>query len=434
MYAEEVRALLEEKGIEIGDRVKIVRKDGKEFVGFLMPRTYYNPDVIVIKLDNGYNIGVAFQEVKEIALVEKSKKREESCEEEVEFGEEKPLVSLLSTGGTIACRVDYRTGGVTPVLTASDLYSLIPELREVARFSLKKIMNIFSENMHVKYYEKLAKEVYSEIKKNSPRGVIITHGTDTMHFSSSALSFALKNLNIPVVFVGAQRSSDRASSDAAVNLISSTLFACSEYAGVYICMHEGLSDDSCAVHLGTRVRKLHSSRRDAFKSVNSSIAARVLWRERRIEVVDEKLLKKREEVEGEVELLGRFSDRVALVKVYPGFDGGIIDYLVDKNYEGLVIEGTGLGHAPEYVFDAIERACKNMVVCMTTQCIFGAVNMHVYSSGRDLLKMGVIPCRMLPETAFVKLSWAIGNFGMEEARKVMNQNICMEIFERIHNL
>jgi glutamyl-tRNA(Gln) amidotransferase subunit D len=195
-------------------------------------------------------------------------------------------------------------------------------------------------------------------------------------------------------------------------------------------MHEGMSDDSCAVHRGVVARKLHTSRRDAFKSVNAKPVARVFWREKKIEWIDRSFVKNRDKAR-ELELKPKFEEKVALIKIHPNFNPEIIDFLIEKKYRGLVLEGTGLGHAPEYTFEAIKRACENMIVCMTSQCIFGRINMNVYSTGRDLLKIGVIPCEMLPETAFIKLAWALGNFDEMQAKEIMRKNIVGEIVERI---
>ncbi len=429
MYSKEIKEALEKKGIEIGDRIR-VRKGEKVYEGILMPRTFHNPDILVIKLANGYNIGVKWEGHAEIELVEKKKEKEEGSEAKVLQNGEKPLLAILSTGGTIASRVDYRTGGVTPALRAQDLFQAVPELREIANIEPKTVMQIFSENMNFEHYERLAKEIARETKSGKD-GIIVAHGTDTMHYSAAAMSFALQNLPVPVVFVGAQRSSDRGSSDAAVNLISSCIFAAhSNSAGVFVCMHETMSDDACAVHLGTRVRKLHTSRRDAFRTVNAKPVARVLWREKKIEWLCREWVGERSR-ERELKLYPRFEKKVALIKLHPGFDPELIEFLLEKGYRGIVLEGTGLGHAPEYCFAAIKRACDRATVCMTSQCIFGRINMNVYSTGRDLLKAGVIPCCMLPEVAFVKLAWALGNFSEEEVKEIMQKNVAGEIVERI---
>ncbi len=427
MYGKKIEEVLKKMKISSGDLIRITT-ESKVYEGILMPRTFYNPNVLVIKLTNGYNIGIDFKKIKNIQKLE-SKKEVRKKEVEIKEDPSKSTISILSTGGTIASRVDYRTGGVTPVMGASELFEYVPELKDIANIRPRTIMQVFSENINFENYEKMAEEIAKEIKKGVD-GIIVPHGTDTMHYSSAAMSFALQNLPLPVVFVGAQRSSDRGSSDAAINLISSAIFATSNASGVFVCMHESLSDETCAIHLGTRVRKLHTSKRDAFKTINSKPVARVFWKERKVEWLNKDFVKKRN-TQSEVEVKTKFEKKVALIKVHPGLNPEIIDFLIEKKYKGIVLEGTGLGHAPDYCFDALKRACEQSIVCMTSQCIFGRINMNVYSTGRDLLKLGVIPCEMLPEVAFIKLSWALGNFSESDTKVLMQKNIAGEIVKRI---
>jgi glutamyl-tRNA(Gln) amidotransferase subunit D len=261
-------------------------------------------------------------------------------------------------------------------------------------------------------------------------GIIIAHGTDTMHYTSAALSFALQNLPIPVVLVGSQRSSDRPSSDAASNLIGATLFAShANVAGVFVAMHASSSDDKIAVHIGTRVRKNHTSSRDAFESIDINPIALIDLNSRSIDMNNNNSSsialprdKKRTPY-----VKSRFDERVALIKFHPNFDPSIIDHLVAKGYRGLIIEGTGLGHVSKYCFDSLRNAIEhNMLVYMTSQCIWGRLRMTVYDTGRDLLSIGVIPLNMLSEVAYAKLSWALANFSLEEAKEVMLKDIAME--------
>ncbi len=335
---------------------------------------------------------------------------------------QRPKISIIATGGTIASRVDYRTGGVTPITKAEDLLSAIPELKEIADIDAKTALSIFSENMQFKYYGKIANAVASE----KADGIVITHGTDTMHYTSAALSFMLQNLGKPVLLVGSQRSSDRGSSDAAINLICATHFAKADAAGVFVCMHENESDKTCLVHSGAAVRKMHTSRRDAFRSVNRTPVARVSA-DGKIEFLSEV---QRRDDNRKIELFSKMEEKVALVKIHPNMDSDIMQFFIDKKYRGLILEGTGLGHAPEYAFDILKKACKKMVIGMTSQCIFGRVNMNIYSTGRDLLAAGVIPCEMLPEVAFVKLAWLLGN-NPKKARELLNKNLVGEIPERL---
>ncbi|MBC7115213.1 MAG: glutamyl-tRNA(Gln) amidotransferase subunit [Archaeoglobi archaeon] len=401
-----------------GDRVR-VRKNGRFFEGILMPS---RDEFIVIKLDNGYNIGIS-PEGAEIEVVEEARIEERIAErEEVE----PPFISIISTGGTIASKVDYRTGAVTSKFSAEEILELIPELREISRFRGRALFNILSENMKPGNWVKMAEAVYEEIE-NGAEGIIITHGTDTMGYSSAALSFMLRT-PVPVVFVGAQRSADRPSSDNVVNAVCAAHVAKSDIAEVTVAMHHTTSDDLVAVHRGTKVRKMHTSRRDAFKSVNASPVALVEYPSGRIRVLDD--YRRRGEVE--LEIYPKIEERCALIKFYPGAPPEIIDYFVERNYRGIVIEGTGLGHVSSewipHVSSAVERG---VVVVMTSQCLFGRVCDRVYDTGRDLLKAGVIEAEdMLPETALVKLMWLLGNYSPEETRKLMKVNIAGEINPR----
>lgn len=394
--------LLRSLGVQVGDRVQ-VEKWGERFVGILMPRSELEDDQhIVIKLDDGYNLGLSID-----AISVKSMPREEA-QPRVQAPPpatkaDLPKVSIISTGGTIASRVDYKTGAVSPALTASDLYHSVPELGEVANIRTEILLSLLSENIVPANWSSMAKAVAAHIKDGA-QGVVITHGTDTMGFSAAALSFALRNLPVPVVFVGSQRSSDRPSSDATLNLRGAVQVAAyAPFAEVCVLMHKGSSDEALAIHRGTRVRKLHTSRRDAFRSVNARPIG--VLREGKIEVLGE--VRGRG---GALELKPTFDEDVVLIKSFPGIPGDIFDPIIHRGFHGIVLEGTGLGHIPSTLFGQVKRAAEaGMTVVMASQCIHGRVNMNVYSTGRELLKLGVIPAEdMLPETALVKLMWVLG--------------------------
>ena len=275
----------------------------------------------------------------------------------------------------------------------------------------------------------MAKTTAEKINQGA-EGIVIAHGTDTMGYTAAALSFALQDLPVPVILVGAQRSEDRPSSDAATNLIGAVLAAAkAPFAEVAVAMHETISDGSIALHRGTKVRKCHTSRRDAFKSVNTTLLARVT--DGRIEMLTDDYY--RREPDRELNLKARFDDRVALVKFYPGMDPAFIELCIDGGYRGLILEGTGLGHVGRHCFKAIRKAVESgLIVAMTSQCIWGRVNMNVYANGRDLLAMGVIPLGdMLAETALVKLMWALGQTDdREEVKSLLRTNLAHEFSER----
>jgi len=408
---------------QVGDLIA-VKTENTQYIGIVMPSL--DEDILVIKMKNGYNVGISKRRIVSIEKIE-SGKTPTYKKPDITIKKRKNLknISILSTGGTVASRVDYNTGAVHPAFTAEDLILTFPELLEIGNISGRPLMNILSENILPLHWKRMAEEIKKEVE-NGAEGIVITHGTDTMHYTSAALSFMVET-NIPLVLVGAQRSSDRPSSDASLNLISAVMVANEPIKGVYVVMHGESGDTFTYLHEGVKVRKCHTSRRDAFKSVNTIPVAKIYPNSRRIEY-----LRDVERVEGEdpkVEINTNLEEKVALVKVYPGIDGEIINYYVDRGYKGILLEGTGLGHAPETIFNNIKYAVDSgLLVAMTSQCINGRVNMNVYSNGRKLLRLGVIPCEdMLPEVALVKMMYLLGNYPLEEAKRLLTVNLKGEI-------
>jgi glutamyl-tRNA(Gln) amidotransferase subunit D len=428
-YRGEALASITKAGAEVGDMIRVTRRS-EVYEGILIPRSEYGDEThIVVKLKNGYNIGIEITPDTTIEKIGKGTKPTFAAPPQPEENLQLPRVTIISTGGTIASRVDYRTGGVRSALTASDLYSVVPELADIARIDAQILFSLFSENITCQHWTELAKVVADQVTKGVD-GVVIAHGTDTMGYTAAALSFALQNLPVPVVIVGAQRSADRPSSDAATNLIGAVSAAArGPFAEVTVAMHETTSDDSIVFHRGTKVRKCHTSRRDAFKSVNATPIARMRSRELTMLTQD---YRRRGSSELFV-LKPEFDDKVALIKFYPNMNPAAIDWLVDKDYRGIILEGTGLGHINMKSFEAIRRATdKNVVIGMTSQCIWGRVNMNVYDTGRDLQAQGVIPLEdMLPETALVKLMWVLGQtYDAEEAKALLKTDVAKEISPR----
>jgi len=410
---------------EIGDILRIT-KNGEVYKGILIPRSEYGDEKhVVIKLKSGYNIGIRITPNTRIEKVGKGVKPTFIPSALPEQNPELPKVAIISTGGTIASRVDYRTGAVRPALTASDLYSVVPELADIARIDAQILFSLFSENLTPRHWTEMAKAVAKQITEGVD-GVVIAHGTDTMGYTAAALSFALQDLPVPVVIVGSQRSADRPSSDAATNLVGAVMAAAkAPFAEVVLAMHETPSDTSITLHRGTKVRKCHTSRRDTFKSVNASPITRI--ENQKITMLTEDYRKR--DSARMLKLKPEFEEKVALIKFYPGMNPTLIDWCVEKGYKGVVLEGTGLGHVGEYCFESVRRAVEhNVVVAMTSQCIWGRVNMNVYDQGRDLLALGVIPLDdMLPETAVVKLMWIFGQTkNVKEAKKLLKTNIASE--------
>jgi glutamyl-tRNA(Gln) amidotransferase subunit D len=429
--------LLSKHNISVGDSIKIATEDG-EITGLLMPRyESASEEYIVIKLKSGYNTGIHVGKIKAIAKLHKVTATLTAAYDithAVTTKQNLPKVALISTGGTIASKIDYRTGGVHAALSADELYASVPELADHATIDPEVLMSEYSENLRPEHWTLIAEKVAEKIKTNKYRGIVVSHGTDTMHYTAAALSFALQKLPVPVVLVGAQRSSDRPSSDAALNLLGATIFAAeSKYPGVFVAMHGGTSDDIIACHVGTRVRKNHTSRRDAFESIDMTPVAIVRNNEIEMQQKDQNRL-------GEIfsdkpfRVNTKFENRVMLLKYYPGFDPTLIEHAVNAGYRAIVLEGTGLGHVGKECFPALKKAVNaGLIVCMTSQCIWGRVGMTVYDTGRDLLNIGVIPLSdMISETATVKAMWTLANSrDVEDVKKIMQENLANEISDTI---
>ena len=415
---------LQQKDVNVGDSIKVI--SDLTYTGILMPRYETSEDShIVLKLKSGYNIGIELDEIKDIEKI--SSPEEVAIEENIKKTDSAlPKILLLSTGGTIASKVDYRTGAVTPALTAADLNDAVPEIAKIANIDAEVLFSEYSENLQPEHWVETAKKIQSVVDLDY-KGVIVAHGTDTMHYSSAFLSFALSGLKIPVVFVGSQRSSDRPSSDAASNLIAATRFIVqTDVNGIYVVMHHNESDETISCHLGTRVRKNHTSKRSAFETIGNDPAFLIL---------DEKIIKNsRDEFFENQSFNPRLGidTQVALVKYHPGYEPRQIEALIDLGFKAIIFEGTGLGHVGKTMYDVIEKAnTKGLFLGMTSQCIDGRVRMTVYESGRDLLELGITPLEnMIPEVALVKTMWALGNSEDNDGlKKLLLENIASEFSE-----
>ena len=412
-YKGKIRDFLISNKVDVGDLVKITSE--LTYSGILMPR-YESGDEshIVLKLKSGYNIGIKFEKIEKLEKIGERQSNNENSQTIVK-NEELPKILLLSTGGTIASKVDYRTGAVTPALSAAELYEAVPEIAKIANVDAEVLFSEYSENLQPEHWLEIAKKLDSIVDSDYV-GVIIAHGTDTMHYSSAFLSFALSGFKKPITLVGSQRSSDRPSSDAALNLIAATKFLVNTKSkGVFVVMHQNESDDAIACHLGTRVRKNHTSKRSAFQTVGSEPAF-VMYENEILENMKNTFFK-----ENEYNPRINLDTKVALIKYHPGFNPEIIDSLIKLEYRGIIFEGTGLGHVGRTMYDSIKKAKENGIFLgMTSQCIDGRVSMTVYESGRDLLDMGIIPLEnMIPEVALVKAMWVLGNCNSDDDIKNM---------------
>lgn len=428
-YRGHILKLLQSTGAEIGDVIRVT-KDGVSWEGILIPRSEIGDKYhVVIKMKSGYNVGVRIDHSATVEKVGSGTKPKFTPPQLPEQNLNLPRVAIVSTGGTIASRVDYRTGGVRAALSASELYSVVPELSKIAVVDTEILFSIFSENITAMHWIATGKAVARQIE-NGVDGVVVAHGTDTLGYTAAALSFALQDLPVPVVLVASQRSADRPSSDAATNLVGAVRAAVSApFAEVVIAMHETVSDTSIVIHRGTKARKCHTSRRDTFKSINAQPLARL--EDGKIRLLT-KVYTKRDDSRKLKPYLN-FDEKVAFVKAYPDINPQVINWYVSNGIRGIIIEGTGLGHVGDYLFSAIQKAIeKGVIVCMTSQCLWGRLNMNVYDQGRDLLALGVISLDdLLPETAYVKLRWVLGQtVDAERAKKLLKQNIANEYSAR----
>ena len=414
---------------EVWSEVKITTTKG-EYTGIILPRSQADdPLHIVLKLRSGYNIGIAAGSVTAVEIQGRKEAHYKIPEKEFPYDPKKPRVKLLGTGGTIASRLDYRTGAVIPAFSPGELYGSVPELADICNLETEKLFGVFSENMGPEQYIGTAQAIGREIEKGV-HGIVIGHGTDTMHHTAAILSFMVQNSPIPIVMVGSQRSSDRPSSDAALNLMHSVKAAAeSDIAEVMVCMFGPTSDIYGLLHRGTRVRKMHSSYRSTFRTIGDIPIAMVS----RDKITPLRQDYKRRRNDKNVVINTAFEEKVSIVYYYPNMKPDIIDSLIDNGYRGIVIAGTGLGHVNKPLYPALKRAQdRKIAVYMTVQTLWGYVQMYVYDTGRDMMELGVIPgANMLPEVAYVKLAWVLGQTNdLDEVMKMMLTPIAGETTER----
>lgn len=428
-YGGEALALLKKFKIRVWSEVRIESTRG-DFSGIVLPRSENDDDRhIVLKLGTGYNVGIAVETVRDMKEFGYKKADYRIPEKEFPFSEEKPNIKLFGTGGTIASRLDYRTGAVIPAFSPGELYGAVPELADICNLTTEKLFAVFSENMGPREYKVLARAIGDEIERGVD-GIVIGHGTDTMHHTASALGFMVQNPPVPIIMVGSQRSSDRPSSDAALNLIHSCHAAAHcDIAEVTVCMFGPTSDEYALLHSGMRVRKMHSSYRSTFRTIGEIPLAIVS----RSQITPLKPDYNKRRNDRKVDIYPYFEEKVSLLYYYPNMHPDIIDSLVENGYRGIVIAGTGLGHVNKPVYAALDRARKaGVAVYMTVQTLWGYTHMFVYETGRDIMNLGVIPAEnMLPEVGYIKLGWALGQTeNLDEVREIMLKSVCDEITER----
>jgi len=426
-YKGQGKEILEKNKVAVWDIIKLITKEG-EYEGIILPRNEYSaPDYIEIKLENNYNVGIHATHILKIEKIGKKEAHYKIPEKQFPKNKKLSNIMLLGTGGTVASRLDYTTGAVIPSFTPGELFSSVPELAEICNLECEIVFEILSENMKPEYWQQLALKI-EKAATSGIDGIVIGHGTDTMGYTSAALSFMLRDLSIPIVLVGSQRSSDRPSSDAALNLINATTVATSDIAEVVVSMLGSSSHDYGLIHRGTLVRKMHSSVRNTFRTIDDIPLGMI--RNRKIKMFTSNYSKR---TKSETKALTNFEKKVALIYSYPGMENDLIDFYIDNGYKGIVFAGTGLGHVSTAIYDSIERAIQqNITILMTTQTLHGFVGMNVYSTGRELQNIGVIPGKnILPEVGYVKLGWVLGQTNdPQEIKEMLLKNIAGEFIDR----
>jgi glutamyl-tRNA(Gln) amidotransferase subunit D len=430
-YSKKVKEQLEKRKIKLGNEISIV-VEGSEYNGIILDNPDENSEILIIKLNSGYNVGLNYNDsIKFVSEGHSFSNSNLKIEEEVMDND----ISILTFGGTISSKVEYKTGAVYPSISNKEFIEQFPELNNFGKVNFKNVFSLLSEDINISHWKEIASSIYDELKQE--KSVVATHGTDTMSYSSSAVSFMIQNPIKPVVFTGSQRSSDRGSSDNKENLLNSVFYARNGIPGVYVCMHKNSNDGEGVIINGTNARKMHTSKRDAFKSINSQPVASIDYKTKKIDYVSQPLKK-----QGEMKLIDKFNDNVAMVYIHPGIKPSFISKL--SEYDGVVLMGTGLGHIPTNpykneksisIFNEVEELINsNIPVVMSPQTINGRLNLNVYTSGRMLKEIGVIGhlCDWTPETAYVKLSWVLGQTkDMKKVTEMMYTNYCGEFSERL---
>jgi len=421
--------VLERHGVFVWSDVQMETTKGT-FRGIVLPRSETADDRhIVLKLSSGYNVGIAADSISKITEHGRCEANYKIPEKQFPYDSSKANVILLGTGGTIASRLDYRTGAVIPAFSPGELYGSVPELADLCNLTTEKLYGVFSENMGPEQYIRLAERIGETIKEGVD-GIVIGHGTDTMHHTAAILSFMVQDSPVPIVMVGSQRSSDRPSSDAAINLTNAVKAAAeSNIAEVTVCMFGPTSDQYCLIHRGTRVRKMHSSYRSTFRTIGDTPLAMIDQNK----IVHLRNDYKKRRTDRNVTVNTAFEEKVTILYYYPNMKPDLVDAIVDTGYRGIVIAGTGLGHVNKPLYPALKRAVeKGVHIYMTVQTLWGYVQMYVYETGREIMELGVVPAaNMLPEVAFMKLSWVLGQTDdRDEVKRIMLTPIAGETTER----
>lgn len=412
-------------------KVNVIIKK-KSYEGILMP---LEKESIILKLDSGYNISFRKKDVEDIQIKGKIK----MTENELKIKNSKidpESITIIHTGGTISSKVDYKTGAVIASFDPNSLIKLFPELKDISKIESHFIGNIMSDNFRLQHFNLMAKAIHERVLKGQ-RKFILTSGTDFLHYASAALSFLLKDLPVKVLVVGSQRSSDRPSSDAAQNIINAAYFLeNSTFEGVGVCMHANSSDGTCVILPGLNVRKMHSSRRDAFKSINKEKIAEVNYDSKSIKMLKKLTYFIDKEIPKKIPLF-KENLKIGLIYSHPQFYAQELDSY--DNFDGLVLAGSGFGHFPivdeegnsehKKIYSKLKKLALKIPIVMSTQTIYGEVNLNVYTPLRMLEEIGIIGhlSQMTTETSFIKLAYLISTAKKEDVKELYMTNILGEM-------
>lgn len=396
-------------------------------------------DHITVKLVNGYNVSYPIDMVESIDEISDAVSKSVEANS-VEQNQDLPKVTIIHTGGTIASKVDYATGAVVARFEPEELLSSVPEILEIANIDAVKLGNMWSDDIRPQHWNKMIEACQSAFNSGSV-GVVITHGTDTLHISAAALSFAFAGEGGRpagrIVFTGSQRSSDRASSDATENLLSAVYWAANgpevtgESDAAVTVMHAGSGDGVCAVSPGVSVRKMHSTRRNAFQMVNGERIGEIKISRNGL---SHSVSPRPQSRDITAPTMYDTNIRVAQFMAGPHLHSDLLEAAVSADYSAILIHGTGLGHlpiedpngdAPENTKLARFIESATIPIIVGNQCINGPVDLNVYSKGRHQQEIGVLGhgSTSSPEALLAKIHWALSN---NKDLSILTENLCGE--------
>jgi len=410
---------METKNFNPGDKVSLKTKT-REWEGHALES--HDSEIILLKLKSGYNIGIRESEILTAKVIQKRSEISSTADNQEQAASSNlPNVAIIITGGTISSRLDPKSGGVISTDT-KEILNIAPELKEICNPIIKVPFTKWSEDMSHKDWKELAETCEELSNDKSIQGIIITHGTDFLHYTAAALSFFIKDLNKPIALTYSQKSIDRASTDAALNLICAAKYATSDIAEIALIGHESTDDNSCLAMPARSVRKMHTSKRGAFQIINDTPIARIT--KEKFEILKE--FNARSDSKPTIDT--KFQDKIASIKITPGQDPAILEFYASHGYKGIVLEITGIGQVPsknaKYNWlPKIKKAIESgMTIVATPQTIYGSLNPNVYSAGRDLAKTGIIFSNETTETTLIKLGWVLGHKQWNKKQK-MSENI-----------